>query len=143
MLRTKDEPNFNELIQWHPLTLAIPPQIQLELQQRGPTTTCDDDVRVATRFRCKGPAVLEWVESPSGLPIQFPTTQVIVRNLSRTGFSVLADRQWYPEQIVKIYFSTAIVSAKVVRARRLGSRCYDIGFHVTAFRNLRSNQCDR
>ena len=136
MLGTKDEPNFTELILGHPLTLAIPPQIQLELQQRGPISTCDDDVRIATRFRCKGPAVLEWVESPSGLPIRFPTTQVIVRNLSRTGFSVLADRQWYPEQIAKIYLSTAIVSAKVVRARRLGSRCYDIGFHVISFRNF-------
>ncbi len=136
MLGTKDEPNFNELIQGHPLTLAIPPQIQLELQQRGPISTCDEDVRVATRFRCKGPAVLEWVESPSGLPLQLPTSQVIVRNLSRTGFSVLADRQWFPEQIVKIYFSMAIVTAKVVRARRLGSRCYDIGFRMLSFRNL-------
>ena len=134
MLGTKDEPNFNELIQGHPLTIAIPPQIQLELQQRGPISTCNEDVRVATRFRCKGPAVLEWVESPSGLPLQFPTSQVIVRNLSRTGFSVLADRQWFPEQIVKIYFSTAIVTAKVVRARRLGSRCYDIGFRIVHYK---------
>ena len=136
MLGTKDEPNFNELIRGHPLTLAIPPQIQLELQQRGPISTCDEDVRVATRFRCRGPAILEWMESPSGLPLQFQTSQVIVRNLSRTGFSVLADRQWFPEQIVKIYFSTAIVTARVVRARRLGSRCYDIGFRMVSFRNL-------
>lgn len=136
MLGTKDEPNFNDLIRGHPLTLAIPPQIQLELQQRGPISTCDEDVRVATRFRCRGPAILEWMESPSGLPIQFPTSQVIVRNLSRTGFSVLAERQWFPEQIVKIYFSTAFVTARVVRARRLGSRCYDIGFRMVSFRNL-------
>ena len=136
MLGTKDEPNFNDLIRGHPLTLAIPPQIQLELQQRGPISTCDEDVRVATRFRCRGPAILEWMESPSGLPIQFPTSQVIVRNLSRTGFSVLAERQWFPEQIVKIYFSTAFVTARVVRARRLGSRCYDIGFRMVSFRIL-------
>ena len=136
MLGTKNEPNFSELINEHPLSLAIPPQVQLELRQRGPISTCDKDVRVAPRFRCKGPAILEWIESPSGLPLQFPTTQVIVRNLSRTGFSVLADRQWYPEQIVKIYLPTAITTAKVVRARRLGSRCYDIGFRILTFRNL-------
>ncbi len=133
MLRTSDEPNYNELIEEHPLKLAIPPQIQLELRERGPISNCDEDVRVATRFRCNGPAVLEWLDSPSGLPIAFPTTQVLVRNLSRTGFSVLADRQWYPEQHVKIYLPTAIITAIVVRARRLGCRCYDLGFRVVTF----------
>ncbi len=137
MLGAANEPDFNELIQLHPLSIAIPPQVQLELRERGPIPTCDDDVRVATRFRCKGPAILEWSESPLGLAIRFPTTQVVVRNLSRTGFSVLADRQWYPEQIAKVYLSTAILVAKVVRARRLGSRCYDIGFRIVAFRNLK------
>ena len=134
MLATKNESNFNELINEHPLSLAIPPHVQLELRQRGPISTCDGDVRVAPRFRCKGPAVLEWIESPSGLPLQFPTTQVIVRNLSRTGFSVLADRQWFPEQVVKIHLPSAVVLAKVVRARRLGSRCYDIGFRIVNYR---------
>lgn len=133
MLGATNEPNFNELIQSYSLTVAIPPQVQLELRERGPIPTCDDDVRVATRFRCKGPAILEWSESPIGLPIQFPTTQVVVRNLSRTGFSVLADRQWFPEQVAKIYLSTAIVTARVVRARRLGSRCYDIGCRIVAY----------
>ncbi len=140
MFGTKNEPNFSELITAHPLSLAIPPQVQLELRQRGPISTCDEDVRVAPRFRCKGPAVLEWIESPSGLPLQFPTTQVIVRNLSRTGFSVLADRQWFPEQMVKIYLPSAVVLAKVVRARRLGSRCYDIGFRIVNYRILETEQ---
>ncbi len=136
MLRTSDEPNYIELIEEHPLKLAIPPQIQLELRQRGPISTCDEDVRVAPRFRCNGPAVLEWLESPCGLPIAFPTTQVLVRNLSRTGFSVLADRQWYPEQLVKIYLPIAIITAKIIRARRLGSRCYDLGCRVLTFKRL-------
>jgi hypothetical protein len=134
MLATKNEPNFDELINEYPLSLAIPPQVQLELRQRGPISTCDKDVRVAPRFRCKGPAVLEWIESPSGLPLQFPTTQVIVKNLSRTGLSVLADRQWFPEQVVKIHLPSAVVLAKVVRARRLGSRCFDIGFRIVNYR---------
>jgi hypothetical protein len=54
--------------------------------------------------------------------------------LSRTGFSVLADRQWFPEQLVKIHLPSAIVLAKVVRARRLGSRCYDIGFRIVHYK---------
>ena len=136
MLGTPNDQNFHELIQENPLKIAIPPQIQLELRERGPMSTRDDDVRVATRFRCKGPAVLEWVESPSGLPLVFATSQGIVRNLSRTGFSVLADRQWFPEQIARIYMPIAIIQAKVIRARRLGGRCYDIGFRILSFSRL-------
>jgi hypothetical protein len=142
VLGATNEPNFNELIQLYPLTVAIPPKVHLELRERGPIPTCDDDLRVSTRFRCKGPAILEWNESPIGLPLPFPTTQVIVRNLSRTGFSVLADRQWFPEQIATIYLQKAIVTAKVMRARRLGSRCYDIGFRIVAFRHLEQTTSD-
>ena len=138
MLEHEHEPIFSDLMEEFPLTVTIPFQVKLDLRQRGVTATSNDDARVAARFRCNGPAILKWIKSPSGLPLQFPTTQVIVRNLSRTGFSVLADRQWYPEQCVKIYFSSAIATAKVIRAKRLGNRCYDIGFRIATFRNFES-----
>ncbi len=138
MLEHKHEPIFSDLIEDIPSTLVIPLQVKLDLRQRGEISTCNDDSRVAARYRCRGPAILKWTKSPSGLPLQFPTTQVIVRNLSRTGFSVLADRQWYPQQCAKIYFSSAIATATVIRAKRLGSRCYDIGFRIATFRTLES-----
>lgn len=133
MLRSNDVPSFNQLILDYPPTIAIPPQIQLELRERGPMPSRNDDVRVAPRFRCKGPAILEWLESPIALPRQFPTSQVIVRNLSRTGFSALIDRELYPEQLVRVYLSIATATARVIRARRLGGRCYDIGFRIMAY----------
>ena len=133
MLGANDESNFIDLIDQYPLGVKIPPQIQLELRERGPAATRSDDTRVATRFRCNGPAILEWLASPSGLPVQFPTAQVVVRNLSRTGFAVLTERQWFPEQVAKIILPTAIVKAKVIRARRLGRQCYDIGFRVASY----------
>ncbi len=138
MLEHENEPLFNDLMENFPLTVAVPVQVELDLRQRGELSTRNDEARVAARFRCRGPAILIWTKSPSGLPLQFPTTQVIVRNLSRTGFSVLADRQWYPEQCVKIYFSSAIATAKVIRAKGLGNRCYDIGFRIATFRNFES-----
>lgn len=135
MLGRNDGPSFSQLIQDYPLTIAIPPQIQLELRERGAMPTRNDDVRVAARFRCRGPAVLEWVESPIALSRQFPTSQVVVRNLSRTGFSALMDRELFPEQIVRVYLSIATATATVVRARRLGSRCYDIGFRIKTYKS--------
>ena len=137
MLRSNNEPSFSQLINDYPLTIAIPPQIQLELRERGPMPTRKDDVRVAPRFRCKGPAILEWVESPAALQRQFPTSQVVIRNLSRTGFSALMDRELYPEQVVRAYLSIATATARVVRARRLGSRCYDIGFRIKTYESNR------
>ena len=137
MLGPNIEQTFDQLMADYPLTIIVPPKIHLDLQKRGSISTCQDDVRVAPRFRCKGQAILEWVESPSGLQLQFPTTQGIVRNLSRTGFSVLADRQWFPEQMARIYLPIAIVKAKVVRARRLGSRCYDIGLRIVHYQQIK------
>ena len=135
MPRSSDDLSFDQLIRQHPLTLVIPPQIQLELRERGPMSTRIDDIRVASRFRCRGPAILECVESPIALPRPFPTSQVIVRNLSRTGFSVLMDRELFPEQIVRAFLSIATATAIVARARRLGSRCYDIGFRIKTYQS--------
>ena len=119
-----------------PETLLIPPQIQSDLNRSGVMPSSKDDVRIAPRYRCCGPGVLEWVDSPSGLMLQFPMTQVVVRNLSRTGFSVLADRQWFPEQTARLYLPIATVIATVVRARRLGSFCYDLGLRLVHYRQI-------
>ena len=137
MLGKNIDPSFDQLMKNHPLNLVVPPKIHLELQKRGAISTCDEDVRIAPRFRCSGPAILEWVESPRSLQLQFPTTQAIVRNLSKTGFSILADRQWFPEQIARLYLPIAIVKAKVVRARRLGSNCYDIGLRIVHYQQVK------
>jgi hypothetical protein len=130
------EQSFEQLIIDCPFSIVIPPQVQLELSLRGVTNPVQEDVRIAPRFRCRGQAVLEWVESPVALPLQFPTTQAIVKNVSRTGFSVIADRQWYPEQIARLYLPVATVTSRVVRARRLGSRCYDIGLRICHYQPI-------
>ena len=127
---------FDERIAGTPSGMVLPPKIQLELNERGPAETTQEDVRITPRFKCKGPAVLEWVESPYGISGLFPTTQVIVRNLSRTGFSILADRQWFPEQLAILYLPVANVLTRVTRARRLGSRCFDIGLKILQFKNV-------
>lgn len=133
MPRSSNEPSFDQLIQEHPLTLTIPPQTQLELLERGPVPSRKDEVRVAPRFRCRGQAILEWVQSPIALPRPIPTSQVVVRNLSRRGFSALLDRELFPEQVVRVYLPIATATARVVRARRLGNRCYDIGFRIMTY----------
>ena len=133
MTRSSNEPSFDQLIQEHPLTLTIPPQTQLELHERGPVPSRKYEVRVAPRFRCRGQAVLAWVQSPIALPRPIPTSQVVVRNLSCRGFSVLLDRELFPEQVVRVYLPVATATARVVRARRLGSRCYEIGFRIMTY----------
>lgn len=133
MPRSSNEPSFDQLIQEHPLTLTIPSQTQLELLERGPVPSRKDEVRVAPRFRCSGQAILEWVQSPIALPRLIPTSQVVVRNLSRRGFSALLNRELFPEQVFRVYLPIATATARVVRARRLGSRCYDIGFRIMTY----------
>ncbi|MEQ1825671.1 MAG: hypothetical protein ABL921_06975 [Pirellula sp.] len=136
MLRSDYERTFNQLIEEHPPTMLLPRHMQLELERRGTDQTHYVDVRIAPRFRCMGQAVIECVESPIALPLQFPMSQGIVRNVSRTGFSLLVDRQWFPEQIGRAYLPIAIAMVRVVRARRLGIRCYDIGLRVIQYQQF-------
>jgi len=138
MLDHQDRPFHSKLIGDYSQTIVLPPSIQSELSERGIVGTCDEEVRVVSRFRCNGPIVLEWIESPPGLPLRFPTTLAIIRNVSRTGFSVLVDRQWFPEQLALLHLPIATATAKVVRARRLGSRCYDIGFRMVLYKTMES-----
>jgi hypothetical protein len=124
------EQTFIQLIQDYPMTVLVPRNVHLELERRGADQAHYEDVRMAPRFRCMGMGVIEWVESPVALPIKFPTTQAIVQNVSRTGFSVLVDRQWYPEQVARVFLPIAIATVRIVRTRRLGMRCYDMGLRV-------------
>jgi hypothetical protein len=134
MSRSDYERTFQQLVAEHPPTMIVPRYIQLELEKRGSDQMMYDDVRVSPRFRCMGPTIVEWVESPVALPVVFATTQGIVRNVSRTGFSVLTDRQWFPEQLALLYLPIGTAKTKVIRAKRLGIRCYDIGMRVQSYR---------
>jgi hypothetical protein len=130
MLRPDYERTFKQLISEYAPSILLPRSVHLDLNRRGMEQAQFDEVRFSPRFRCMGTTVIEWLESPIGMPLQFPTTQGVVRNVSRTGFSVLMDRQWFPEQVARLYFPIAIAKVRVIRARKLGLRCYDIGVNV-------------
>lgn len=136
MLRPDYERTFKKLMRDHPSTIIVPRHIQLDMERRGADQSAFDDVRVSPRFRCTGPTIVEWIESPVALPLQMPAMQGIIRNVSRTGFSVLVDRQWFPDQVCRLYLPIAVAQARVMRATRLGLRCYDIGMRVLSYQTM-------
>lgn len=67
------------------------------------------------------------------MPQPQPTRQVVVRDLSKTGVCILTSSEWYPEQFCRMQFAVGEMTARVMRARRLGHRCYEIGLRVIKF----------
>jgi hypothetical protein len=125
---TKD--SFEELLDLYPIDFVLPLRILEDLHRKGVAGTVHGDSRVAPRFRTNGPAILSWISSPRAMQQPQPTRQVIVRDLSKTGVGII---EWYPEQIGRLQFGMGEMTIRVMRSRRIGSRCYEIGARILKF----------
>jgi hypothetical protein len=125
--------SFEELLELYPIDFVIPQRVNEELQRKGIAATVRGDSREWPRFRTSGPAILSWLSSPVAVIKPQPTRQVIVRDLSKTGVGFLTSSEWYPEQVGKLEFAVGALTIKVMRSRRVGSRCYEIGARILKF----------
>ncbi|MFO0014727.1 MAG: hypothetical protein ACK553_18480 [Planctomycetota bacterium] len=122
--------SFEEKLREIPLDFIMPARVREELQRKGVGTAMHDDNRESPRFRTNGPAIFSWESSPPAFDHPHPTRQVIVRDLSRTGVGILTSTQWFPEESGKLEFAIGSMIVKVMRARRLGPRCFEIGARI-------------
>jgi len=125
--------SFEELLDLYPLDFVIPQKIRDELLRKGIAVSVHGDKRMAPRFRTNGSAIMSWISSPEAMPQPQPTRQVVVRDLSKTGVCILTSSEWYPEQVCRMQFAVGEMTARVMRARRLGQRCFEIGLRVIKF----------
>ena len=135
MLEQSSSTEFDSLVSSLPMRILLPSHLEEALErERGACETNPFENRTAVRFRCNGRAVMELKDSSSAYPSQDKRVIVIVRDLSRSGMGVISHQQWFPDQEVDILVENGVLTATVVRARRIASRCYEIGTKVTQFR---------
>ena len=125
--------SFEEQLKHIPIDFVLPPRVREELQRKGLGSAIHDDHRDAPRFRTNGPAIFSWENSPPVFEHTHPTRQVIVRDLSRTGIGILTSSQWFPEEMGKLQFAIGEMVVKVMRARRLAPRCFEIGAKIVRY----------
>jgi hypothetical protein len=132
--------SFEEQLRQLPLDFILPPRVREDLQRKGIGTAMHDDNRDSPRFRTNGPSVLTWDSSPVGITNPKIARQVIVRDLSKTGIAILTSCQWFPEEVGKLQFAIGDMVVKVMRARRLGPRCFEIGARIIRYTRYQENQ---
>lgn len=139
MAKTAKE-SFEEQLRQIPIDFVMPPRVREELQRKGLGTAIHDDNRESPRFRTNGPALFYWESSPPVFENPHATRQVIVRDLSRTGVGILTSCQWFPEELGKLQFAIGEMVVKVMRARRLGPRCFEIGARIIRYTRYQQDE---
>jgi hypothetical protein len=139
MAKTVKE-SFEEQLKQIPLDFILPPRVREDLQRKGIGAAMHDDNRESPRFRTNGPAIFTWDSSPAAINNSRVARQVIVRDLSKTGIGILTSCQWFPQEVGKLQFAIGDMVVKVMRARRLGPRCFEIGARIIRYTRYQDNQ---
>ena len=139
MAKTVKE-SFEEQLKQIPLDFILPPRVREDLQRKGIGAAMHDDNRESPRFRTNGPAIFTWDSSPAAINNPRVARQVIVRDLSKTGIGILTSCQWFPQEVGKLQFAIGDMVVKVMRARRLGPRCFEIGARIIRYTRYQDNQ---
>ncbi len=115
------------------LQVGLPEEIQRTFfTETGYAPTTAEEQRSRARLRVRSEAVVEVLEKAGQLVKDGTPTLALVKDLSRSGIAILYHEQLFPEDIFRVCFHGRIVTASVVRCRRMGSNCFEIGAGILA-----------
>ena len=127
MLEIDYSTQLGELIQSIDWNIELPVEWSDYFDQRGEIASYAEDERNNQRLKIRTHGVL-WFEG--SLPFRKRPTDPIgtyTRDFSRHGAGFLSPFEVYPEERVRIALPTFWVQLHVVRARRITSKCYEVG----------------
>jgi hypothetical protein len=123
---------LEEVIHQVPWDIELPTEWQDFFAERGEVPSFADDDRSNQRLKVRIHGVM-WIEStlhfckrsaaPSG---------IYTRDFSRQGAGLLCSFELFPEEVIRLALPTFWVQMRVVRTRRLTSKCYEIGTLLVA-----------
>ena len=127
MLEEHYSAKFHELIHSISWDIELPVEWVGYFDDRGEIASYSDDERNNQRLKIRAHGVLGFERD---LPFRPRTTEPIgiyTRDFSRSGMGFLAPLEIYPGEQVRIVLPTFWLQLEVVRARRITSKCYEIG----------------
>lgn len=127
MLEERYSKQFHELVSSIDWDIELPLEWADYFQDRGEVASYADDERNNQRLKVRAHGIL-WFEK--GLPFCPRTKEpmgIYTRDFSRNGVGFLSPFQIYPDEQVRIVLPTFWMQLEVVRARRITSRCFEIG----------------
>lgn len=118
-----------------PLRVRLPQEMQTFFCESGYLPTTSQEFRGNARLRVRSKAVLSVT---SVLPVlresklaKFVPGEILIKDLSRSGIGFLYHRELYPTQRIKVHFQGRVIESTIVRCRRVGELCYEIGGRVS------------
>jgi hypothetical protein len=118
---------FGELIQAVDWSIELPIEWTNYFEQRGGIPSYAQDERQNQRLKVRTHGLMWFDEMLPFCPRTNDPVGIYTRDFSRHGTGFLAPFQIFPEEVVRIALPTFWVRLHVVRARRITSRCYEIG----------------
>ena len=127
MLAVDYQAKLEQLLQSISWNIQIPEAWSGFFEDTGRPAVFADDQRHNQRIKIRTAGIM-WFEK--SIPIRPRTTDplgIYTRDFSRKGAGFLSPCEIYPEEEIRIVLPTFWVQVRVARARRINSRCYEIG----------------
>ena len=127
MLEVDYSTQLGELIQSVDWNIELPIEWSDYFEQRGEVASYPNDERHNQRLKIRTHGIMWFDQSLHFLDRSSDPVGVYTRDFSRQGAGFLVPFEVFPEEQVRIALPTFWVRLHVVRARRITSKCYEIG----------------
>ena len=127
MLESDYPTKFGELIQTVSWDIELPIEWATYFQERGEVPCYADDERNNQRLKVRAHGLMHFDVSLPFRPRGSGPVGVYTRDFSRHGCGLLTPVELYPLEKIRIALPTFWVQLEVVRARRITSKCFEIG----------------
>lgn len=128
---TGDEP-FQALIQAAPCRLQWSGELDHWLADPPGGSTSQFDERQMARLPGFHPAAAEVTKALPAFPRAGTRAQAIITDISLRGLRLVFDLQLWPGERVAVWLPDWELTGEVVRCRRLGQNCFEIGIRLAA-----------
>lgn len=119
----------NEERSGHPVKLPF--ALRNFFNEKGYAASNIFENRTTARLKIRCEAVLHLTVTPAFLARSELDFQVLVKDMSKTGIGILCHRQLYPTESFCIELMGRQIHAAVVRCRKLGESCYEVGARIS------------
>jgi len=108
-------------------SIELPEQWSGFFKESGLSASTVGDARRGGRVRVRTHGVAVPEKTVPAIPRPFKALGIFTSDFSRHGFGFMADRQFFPTEVVRIILPTFWMRVNVVRCRRLGTLCFENG----------------
>ncbi|MEX2186761.1 MAG: PilZ domain-containing protein [Pirellulales bacterium] len=127
MLETVDFDQRRQLIERIPCRVQLPLDWEEQFEGEGYVASYAGEFRANFRYRASRRAVVQIGGELPAFPRDGGMFGAFVQDFSRRGMGLLYHEQLFPEERVRVLLPSVSVDGTVVRCRRRGPDCYELG----------------